>query len=377
VVAAATVAFWSFVPGPGPGVAIEHAMALLVVTCPCALALATPLTMGLALGRAARRGLLVKGGDALERLATPGVLVLDKTGTVTEGRVALVSWVGDVAARAAAAAVERHSAHPLARALVAATDPPEAAAADVREETGRGIAGTVDGRRVAVGAPAWIAARAAVPGALASAADAAAAFGESPVLVAIDGVAVAVAAFADPIRADAAAAVCALRGAGWDVRLLSGDDPRVVFRVGAALGLPLGACRGGATPEDKLAAVEAFAHRGPCVMVGDGVNDAAALVASTCGVAVSGSAEASIEAADVLVRAPGLAPLVELTAGARAAMAAIRRCLRVSFAYNLIGGALAVTGVLHPLVAAILMPLSSLTVLAVASRSGAFSPRRS
>jgi Cu2+-exporting ATPase len=370
-VAAVTVIVWSFID---PANAVEHAMALLVVTCPCALALATPLTMGLAIGRAARRGILIKGGDALERLSRVGVLVLDKTGTVTEGKVALASWHGDAASRRLAVALERHSAHPLARALVAADAAPAAVAiaSDVREDTGRGIAGRVDGTPVAVGAAAWIAGRAEISSEIRTSIDAAAARGETPVVVAVDGVAVAVAGFADRIRGDAPAAVALLRAAGWQVQLLSGDDPRVVARVGAALGLPAERCRGGASPEDKLAAVTALAAAGPCIMVGDGVNDAAALAAATCGVAVSGSAEASIEAADVLVRAPGLAPLVALTDGARAAMATIRRCLRASLAYNLLGGALAVTGVIHPLVAALLMPFSSLTILALASRSRSF-----
>jgi Cu2+-exporting ATPase len=371
VVAALTVAVWSWID---PVHAVEHAMALLVVTCPCALALATPLTMGLAIGRAARRGILVKGGDALERLSKVGTLVLDKTGTVTEGQVALASWHGEAGARHLAVALERHSAHPLARALVAADAAPAAVAvaSDVREDTGRGISGRVDGIPVAIGSAAWIATRAEVPAAIGAVVDDAAARGETPVVIAIRGVAVAVAGFADRVRADAPAAVGALIAAGWRVQLLSGDDPRVVARVGAALGLPAGACRGGASPEDKLSAITALAARGPCVMVGDGVNDAAALAAATCGVAVSGSAEASIEAADVLVRAPGLAPLVALTDGARGVMTTIRRCLRASLAYNLLGGTLAVTGVIHPLVAALMMPISSLTILALASRSRSF-----
>jgi Cu2+-exporting ATPase len=373
-VAALTVIAWSRLD---PGAAVEHAMALLVVTCPCALALATPLTVGFALGRAARRGILIKGGDALERLARPGVIVLDKTGTITEGRIALASWRGDASVRALAAALERHSAHPLARAMVAASPvvAPVPAMSDVREEIGRGIRGTVEGRDVAVGSHGWIIPRATVSPEIRAHIDALAAAGETPVVIAVDGVAVAVAGFADPVRSDAATAVRALRRRGWQVQLLSGDDPRVVRRVGAQLGLAAERCRGGASPEDKLATVTALAAQGPCVMVGDGVNDAGALAAATCGVAVSGSAEASIEAADVLVRAPGLTPLVELVEGASGALAAIRRCLRVSLAYNLLGGALAVTGLIHPLLAALMMPLSSLTVLALASRARAFRSR--
>jgi P-type Cu2+ transporter len=375
VLAAAAVTFAAWAPA-GVGRALEHAMALLVVTCPCALALAAPLTFGIAIGRAARRGLLVKGPDALERLATPGTLVLDKTGTVTEGRMRLVGFDGPAEARRAAAALEQGSAHPLARALVEAAggdaDGSDPVVTNVCETPGRGVTGTVDGQRVAVGSPAWIAAHATVPAAVAAAIDAAAARGETPVVVATDGRVIAVARFADPVRPDAATAIASLRAGGWRVELLSGDDPRVVTRAGAALGLAPGACRGGATPEAKLARIQDLAGRGPVVMVGDGVNDAAALAAATCGIAVHGGAEASIEAADVFLRTPGLAPVAETITGARRAVSAVRRNLWVSVVYNLAMGSLAAAGLIHPLFAAALMPASSLTVLALAAGSRAF-----
>ena len=373
-VAALTAIAWSLSPA-GPRAGLEHAMALLIVTCPCALALATPLAMTIALGRAARRGLLIKGGDAVERLATPGLVLLDKTGTITEGRLRLVDWRGDLGARDLAAALERASAHPLARALadaVADPGPERPDVRDVREELGRGIRGQVAGRAVAVGSPTWIAEIAHVPSGIRTAIDAVAAAACTPVVVAVDGRAVAVAGFADAIRADAPAAIARLRAAGWRIGILSGDDPRIVAAVAAALGLPADDVRGGVSPEGKVEAVRAARAAGPVVMVGDGVNDAAALAAATCGVAVHGAAEASIDAADVFVRRPGLAPLAELLDGARATMRVIRRNLRVSLAYNLIGGTLAVTGLIHPLVAAVMMPLSSLSVLLSSSRSRGF-----
>lgn len=371
--AALTLTVWSIRASVGLG--LEHAMALLIVTCPCALALATPLAVTIALGRAARRGLLVKGGDALERLARPGRLFLDKTGTLTEGAIRLVGWDGDAAARPLAAALEAGSAHPLARALCAASEADERpAVTDLVEELGHGLRGTVDGRALAVGSPRWIAGLAAVPADLAASVDRAALAGETPVAVAVDGMVVAIARFADRLRDDAAASVAKLRAAGWDVRILSGDDPRIVAGVGARLGLAPDACLGGVSPEDKLAAVRAAREQGPVVMVGDGVNDAAALAAATCGVAVHGSAEASVDAADVFVRRPGLAPLVELFEGAQATLAVIRRNLRVSLVYNLTGGTLAVLGIIHPLIAAVMMPASSLSVLFSSSRSRGFRP---
>ncbi len=379
VIAAATLIAWTAIGSLGVG--LERSMALLIVTCPCALALATPLAMTIALGRAAGRGLLIKGGDALERLARPGRLFLDKTGTLTDGALRLVAWDGDRSARRLAAALEAGSAHPLARALCAAiaTDDVVDGAAlpttdELAEELGHGVRGRIDGHAVAVGSPRWVASLATVPAALAAAIDRAAAAGETPVAVAVDGAVVAVARFADRVRPDAAAAITRLRAAGWQVELLSGDDPRIVLRVGESLGLAPEACHGGITPEGKLARVRAAREQGPVVMVGDGVNDAAALAAATCGIAVHGSAEAAVDAADVFVRRPGLAPLVELFAGAQATLAVIRRNLKVSLAYNLTGGTLAVLGLIHPLIAAVMMPASSLSVLFSSSRSRGFRP---
>ena len=196
--------------------------------------------------------------------------------------------------------------------------------------------------------------------------------GETPVAIAVDGAIVAVAGLADPLRADAPAAIGALAALGWRVEILSGDDPRVAARVGAALGLPAASCRGGISPEAKLAHVQAARRTGPVVMVGDGVNDAAAIAAATCGIAVSGAAEIAIEAADIYLRSPSIGAIAETARGARATLATIRRSLVVSLAYNLLAGTLAVTGVVHPLIAAALMPLSSLTVLASSMRSKAF-----
>jgi len=359
---------WSVV---SPGVGAEHAMALLIVTCPCALALATPLAVTVALGRAARRGILIKGADALERLATPGTMFVDKTGTLTTGKLAVASWHGDLDARPLAAAVEAGSAHPIARAIAAL--PSSSVALDVREELGRGVRGTVDGHRVIVGAPPWVQAHCghAAPTVERWIADTAQR-GETPIAIAIDGRIVAIAGVADPVRPDARAALARLAELGWTVELLSGDDRRVVAAVGDTLGIPPARCTGETSPEAKLARVTEARERGPVAMVGDGVNDAAAIAAATCGIAVSGAAEIAIEAADVYLKTPSIGAIAAIADGAGETLRTIRRSLRISLAYNLTAGALAAAGVIHPLIAALLMPASSLTVLASSLRSRAF-----
>ncbi|MBK8481939.1 MAG: heavy metal translocating P-type ATPase [Proteobacteria bacterium] len=394
VLALITLAYWWRVDARS---AIDHALALLVVTCPCALGLATPLAVSAAIGRAARRGMLIKGGDALERLARPGLLLLDKTGTVTTGRMALVRWVGDEALRGPVAALEAQSAHVLARALAKADQPLPAAAAfastpvavdaaplavaaasqvsDVRETRGAGIEGRVDGAVLVVGAARFVAGRcgAALPAWASAAAQEAGQQGLTPVWVAREGRVVAVAALGDALRPEARAVVDAARRAGWRVELLSGDDARAVVAIGRALGLADTACHGAASPEEKLAHVQRERASGqPVVMVGDGVNDAAALVAATAGVAVQGGAEASLEAADAYLGRPGLAALGELLAGARATLRVIRLNLALSLGYNAVAAALAMSGRISPLLAAVLMPLSSLTVVIVSYRARTF-----
>jgi P-type E1-E2 ATPase len=223
-----------------------------------------------------------------------------------------------------------------------------------------------------VGAPAWVRqrckSRPVIEGWIAELAER----GETPIAIASSGTVIAIAGLADPIRPDAAAALGALDALGWTIHVLSGDDPRVVHRVGRELDLPFARCHGAMSPEDKLAAVTAARRLGPVAMVGDGVNDAAALAAASAGIAVSGAAEIAIEAADVYLRSPSITDLAATAAGAQATLATIRRNLKFSLAYNLVAGTLAVTGLIHPLIAAAVMPLSSLTVLASSLRSKAF-----
>jgi Cu2+-exporting ATPase len=364
--AALTLAFWWRVD---PGAAVDHAIALLIVTCPCALALATPLAVSVAVGRAARTGILVKGGDVLEKLARPGLLLLDKTGTVTRACTALERWDGPAWVRPLVLALEAGSPHPLAAGFRRAW--PDVAPAVVTESVhtvGGGIEGVVDGRVVMVGSPRFVRARARGGEATPVEDDAL-----TPVLVAVDGEVLGAAAFGDPLRADAARSVERLRARGWRVRLLSGDAPSVVHAVARRLGLPADDAAGGASPEDKLRVVERAARGGRhVVMVGDGVNDAAAIAAASVGVGVHDGAEASLAIADVHLARPGLEPLVRLVEGAERTMRVIRRNIGFSLAYNLVGAALAISGRLDPLIAAVLMPASSLTVVLASWRSRTF-----
>ncbi|MBD3871410.1 MAG: heavy metal translocating P-type ATPase [Acidobacteria bacterium] len=371
VLAAITVIVWMRLD---PAHAIEHAVALLIVSCPCALGLATPLAVSAAIGRAARKKILVKGGDALENLARPGLMILDKTGTLTEGQLAVVRWWGDETVQPMVGALEGHSSHPVARALSEAFgDQGEPEVIEAREVPGAGIGGICEGRRVLVASP-WHAARELGP-LPPDADDAVAAFageGLSPVVVAVDGVVAAVAGIGDPLRPDTADALTAIQERGWRVEILSGDHPVVVRSIGREVGLAPERALGGATPEAKLEAVRTAAKEGTVAMVGDGVNDAAALAAATVGIGVHGGAEAALAAADVYLGRPGLTPLLELLRGARRTLGVIRRNLVFSLAYNVVAVSFAMTGHMSPLLAAILMPLSSMTVVLSSYRARTF-----
>ncbi|MBI2406934.1 MAG: heavy metal translocating P-type ATPase [Gemmatimonadetes bacterium] len=348
-----------------PARALDNAIALLVVTCPCALGLATPLAITVGIGRAAKTGILIKGGDAIEALNHPGLLLLDKTGTITEGRLRLVRWEGSDAAKPLVAALERGSSHPIAVAVQQAWPVVEVLEAqDISQTAGGGIEGVVNGHRVVVGAPTFVARQTgAEDHAPEVRIDAFAEEGLTPVWVAVDGQIVAHAGFGDPLRADARASIDRLRALGWRVAILSGDHPAVVRATAQRLGIELSDAHGGASPEEKLRRVEEARTRGTVVMVGDGVNDAAAIAAATVGVGVHGGAEASMSAADVYLSRPGLGPLVELVHGARRTMLVIRNNILFSIAYNTLGASLALMGILDPLIAAVLMPMSSLSVV--------------
>ncbi len=372
LLAAATFLLWV---GRDGAAAWDHAIALLVVTCPCALALATPLAVSTGIGRAAREGILIKGGDVLESLARPGILVLDKTGTVTEGRHSLRRFEGDDALRPVILGLEAGSRHPVAEGFRRAwPGVGTASLTDIHHDAAGGITAHWNGQSVAIGSPAFLATRGlAVPDVTRITSD-----GLTPVLLTVGQRVVARAGFGDPVRREAAEALARLRADGWETRLLSGDAPAVVARVGAELGFRPADVTGGATPERKLAVIEALRATAPgrhVVMVGDGVNDAAAIAAADVGVGVHGGAEASLATADVHLVTPGLEPLVRLVEGAARTFAVIRRNMAWALVYNAIGVVLAMTGRISPLAAAILMPASSLTVILASWLGRSFDPR--
>lgn len=366
-IAAATFTGWAFVDIAG---AIDHTVALLIVACPCALGLATPLTLAVAVGRGASAGILVKGADTLERMSRPGMLLLDKTGTVTLGRTSLVRWFGDDSYKHKIAALEAGSSHPIARAMIESIkEAAEATCSNVIQHTGEGIEGEVDGEAMIVGSSTYLRLRGIdSPAWTQQAIDTCIAEGLTPVLIAASNRIVAAAGFGDALRPDAIEAIDMLRGRGWSIGLLSGDHAELVLHVARQLHINAADAHGGVLPEQKLEHVQIARKQteGPVVMVGDGVNDAAALAAADVGIAVHGGAEASLAAADVYLNRPHLGAIVELTEAAQRAVNIVHGNLAVSLAYNAIAIALAAAGLINPLIAAVLMPISSLTVVSLA-----------
>jgi len=271
--------------------------------------------------------------------------------------------------------VESKVTHPVARAFVRALPVAETASEIEVERSpdGSGVRGRVEGREFHIGSPAFVEREIGrIPDEAAEVVGRYAAEGLTPVLIAVDGIVRAAAGIGDPLRPGSAAAVDDLREMGWRVGILSGDHPGVVADVARRLGIRAEDRRGGATPEEKLGIVEQAVAEGSVVMVGDGVNDAAALSAATVGVAVHGGAETAMAVADVFLTHEGIESLGLLFRGARRTMNVIRLNLIFSLLYNVVGATLAITGLIGPLVAAVLMPLSSLTVITLSFRARTF-----
>ncbi len=376
-------------------VGLTRIVALLVVSCPCALGLSVPLAMSVSLMRAARAGIFIKNPDAIDRLRHVQTVILDKTGTLTEGHATVARWHGSDIAFDLARALEAQSSHRVARAFQHATSASAARGRSVSQERpaarpmlvrhvdqvaeapGLGISGRLDAHEVRIGSRSYLDAAGVEPtAALDDAASAMLAEGLSPVFVAVDGRVAGVAGIGDGLRQDARSTVQQLRTRGIHVCIASGDHHAVVARIGAELGLPSDDVHGGLTPEAKrdfvAGLVAARTGEGSIVMVGDGVNDAAALALADVGVAVQGGMGASIVASDIVLTREGVRPLLDIMDGATRLRGVIRRNISFSLVYNVGASSLALAGLIGPLLAAVLMPLSSLIVVLSSSLGRTF-----
>jgi Cu+-exporting ATPase len=384
LVAIATFVVWYDV-GSEPRLlrAVVAFVTVTVIACPCAMGLATPTALIVGMGRGASLGVLVKSGEALERAASVDTVVLDKTGTITEGRPAVMSIAlarseaGDAATEgyvlACAAAVEAWSEHPIASAILAAAAERgvgSGRASDFASVAGGGVRGRVDGRDVAVGTPSFLA-QLGVTGlddpSLAAAEAAMTRDAATPILVAIDGRAVAAVAVRDRVRAGARDAVARLHAMGLRVVVLTGDRRGPAEAIAREVGLD--DVRAELSPQGKLEAIDALRAAGRSVaMVGDGINDAPALARADVGIAVGGGTDVAIEAADAALLRAGLDGVPTLVALARRTMRTIRANLFWAFAYNTLGIPLA-AGVLYPAFGVLLSPVFASFAMAMSSVS--------
>ncbi len=368
----------------GAKVAVANAISLLIATCPCALGLATPLALAVAQGKAAKRSILINSGDAVEKLARPGFLWLDKTGTLTTGKMQVQFWQGDQSRFREIATLEQQVVHPIATAILgyieqqsggALTDLP--IPEDAQARPGKGISGTVNGHQLLIGTEALLTSEGCRVSTESqqSIADCRAQ-GLTTVLIAVDGELTAVCGIGDSLRPDSHATLEHLKAAGWSIGILSGDHGEIVNPIARQLDIDPEFVHAGVLPEEKLQIIQQSTPQGLTVMVGDGVNDSAALAAASVGIAVHGGAEASLQVADVYLNRPGLSPLRELIDGARMTNQVIIRNLLISLAYNLLAAGLALGGLINPLIAAVLMPISSLTVLVLSFMNRSFRETR-
>lgn len=350
--------------------ATANATALLIVACPCALALATPLAIAVGLGRAAKRQILIRDGQVLQQLSGTGTLWLDKTGTLTEGRQRVSALRGSIEGLRLAASVENHCRHPVAQAIVQEAQR-RALEIDIQAcldaALPGGIVGSTADHCVLVGNLVFLEQQhTRISDAERAYMQTLADGGHSPIAIALDGTVVTVLGLADPIRDGTQPALAELKARGWQLGVLSGDHPEIVSRVAQQLDLPLNRCYGGLTPEEKLAAIRESRQPGkPVIMIGDGANDAAALAAADIGIALRGGAEISLQAAPVFVASGSLTSIPVLLRGAASTMHLIVLNFVLSLGYNLIAVGLAMAGWISPLIAALLMPISSITVLAL------------
>ena len=382
VAIAAFVAWMLWGPAPALAYALTAAVSVLIIACPCALGLATPISITTAAGRGAQAGVLIKDAEALERMAGVDTLIVDKTGTLTEGKpkltdVVVLAGVDEATVLTLAAALEKGSEHPLAEAIVAGAKAQGIEAGDTQgfeAVTGKGVQGTVNGKKVALGNAAMMREMGLDTQLAEARADALRATGKTAMFVAVDGVLAGIVAVADPVRATTAAAIKELHAQGLRIIMATGDNERTAQAVAGALGID--EVRAGVLPDDKRALIEKLRAEGRKVaMAGDGVNDAPALAAADVGIAMGTGADVAVESAGLTLLGGDLMGIVRARKLARATVRNIKQNLFFAFAYNAIGipvaaGALyPFTGtLLSPMIAAAAMSLSSVSVITNALR---------
>jgi Cu+-exporting ATPase len=365
-----------YVAGPEPrGLFATVVLAsVLLIACPCALGLATPTAILVGTGRGAGSGILFRNADALERARDLTILLLDKTGTVTEGKPRLTDRVvvagTDEELLGLAAAIEQGSAHPLAQALVAAAREkgiPLPAVERFESKTGRGVVGTVGGRRVAVGGPRLFQEEGIDFSSVREENERFAAEGKTPLLVAVEGATVGLLAVADREKPTSREAVRKFKALGLKVAMVTGDRAKTARAIGERVGIEEVFAE--VLPADKAAKVRELQSRGEVVaMVGDGVNDAPALAQADVGIAIGAGADVAIEAADITLLGGDLVSVAHAIALSHATLATIRQNLFFAFVYNVIGIPVA-AGVLYPFTGWLLSPMIASAAMAASSVS--------
>jgi Cu+-exporting ATPase len=378
VIAAAVLAFaaWAtFGPEPRLSFGLVAAVTVLIIACPCALGLATPMSIMAGIGRGAHAGILIRDAQALQQLEGIDTVVIDKTGTLTEGRPKVVAVIPAAGVDTnellrLAASVERGSEHPLARAILDAAQERGLAlsnAGDFASPPGKGATATVDGKPVALGNAMLMRELKIVTEALDGAAERARQDGATAIIVAIDGRAAGVIAIADPIKPSAQAALRALREDGLRIVMLTGDNVTTANAVGKTLRID--EIEAGVLPERKSEVVQRLRGEGRRVaMVGDGVNDAPALAAADVGIAMGGGTDVAIESAGITLLTGDLMGLVRARQLSRATMRNIRQNLAFAFLYNAAGVPIA-AGALYPLFGILLSPIVGAAAMALSSVS--------
>jgi Cu+-exporting ATPase len=378
VVFVAIVAFlaWGLL-GPEPRLAhaLVSAVAVLIIACPCALGLATPMAIMVGTGRGAHAGVLIRNAEALERLETVDTVVVDKTGTLTEGKPRLTSVIAiapftELEVLQLAAAVERASEHPLAAAILAgarARGVTAPTASAFESFPGRGVSGSVEGRRVLVGAPALLEERGVDPSALSERADALRAQGQTVLLVAVGQQLAGLVSVADPIKASTAEAIRQLHAEGLRIVMLTGDNRVTATAVARTLGIDEVSAQ--VLPEQKRDAVRRLQESGRRVaMAGDGVNDAPALAQADVGIAMGTGTDVAMESAGITLVSGDLRAIARARHLSRATMRNIRQNLFLAFIYNAIGVPVA-AGVLYPFVSVLISPIWASAAMTFSSLS--------